>query len=808
MTLIQEQIPNLINGVSQQPPSQRLSSQCEDQQNCIVSLAEGVKKRPPLEYLAKIDNYTDDLAFCHTINRDTGEQFKVIVHSQQFSSEFTSEFCQGTIEVRDLEDGTHIPVTGFSGDIATYLTLGNPRDNLRMLTIADYTFILNKTVTTAKSATLGATRNPEGIIFLKQAATTAPVAGMKVFVDGAEVASVTTLAGDSNAEVDELYDDLVASIGSGGSNTFTITKFEQSNVHITRIDGADFTLHVQAPEANMIAIKDLVNDFTDLPARTKDGFIIKVTGDPGSNIDDYWLKHVNSSDVDGGAWEETVEPGLANTIDPATMPVQLVRTVSGFNLQTPTWTPRLTGDVTTAPDPSFIGQEIKDLFFYKNRLGFLSGENAILSELGEPYNFYFTTATDLLDTDPIDVAAPSNEVNVLHAAVIYDKGLLVYSDRAQFRLKESSTQGLTPAVALLEKDTEFLNSTLSHPIVVGTKIYFAETRDGYSTIREFGIVEDYITESAEDITAHIPGYIEGDITNLIGAGSDNTLFALSDKVLNEIYVYKFLFQGGSKVLSSWGKWVFPEDVSILDVGNINSILYCVVKRPDGTYLEKMSLQTSNLVGRVPSDTSLNFKVLLDRLTTVTGSYNSTTNLTTFTTPYPDNGTLRFIYGPAFSGSKGSVIQNVTKVDDETYTVTGDKSAGFVWVGLPYYGLYEFTEPTIKIELGGKPNSLGGGRLSVRKFSVTYFETSYFELIASSPARDDSSYPFSRILGSPDLILGEIPFETGTFTRTIMRNAEDLSLKLRSDSHLPFTFTSALWVGNYKNRAQTNVTRKV
>ena len=54
MPLITEQISNLINGVSQQPPSLRLASQCETQENGLVTIAEGLKKRPPLEFVAKL----------------------------------------------------------------------------------------------------------------------------------------------------------------------------------------------------------------------------------------------------------------------------------------------------------------------------------------------------------------------------------------------------------------------------------------------------------------------------------------------------------------------------------------------------------------------------------------------------------------------------------------------------------------------------------------------------------------------------------------------------------------------------------
>ena len=50
MTLISTSIPNLINGVSQQPPSIRLSTQAEVQENGLSSVVDGLVKRPPTEH--------------------------------------------------------------------------------------------------------------------------------------------------------------------------------------------------------------------------------------------------------------------------------------------------------------------------------------------------------------------------------------------------------------------------------------------------------------------------------------------------------------------------------------------------------------------------------------------------------------------------------------------------------------------------------------------------------------------------------------------------------------------------------------
>ena len=52
--IVNNAIPNLINGVSQQPETLRLSSQATDQENGYSSVVEGLRKRPPTEFVKKI----------------------------------------------------------------------------------------------------------------------------------------------------------------------------------------------------------------------------------------------------------------------------------------------------------------------------------------------------------------------------------------------------------------------------------------------------------------------------------------------------------------------------------------------------------------------------------------------------------------------------------------------------------------------------------------------------------------------------------------------------------------------------------
>ena len=63
MALVSRSIPNLVQGVSQQPEVLRLTSQASEQINGYSSVVEGLKKRPPTEYVAKLSS-SSLIIFC------------------------------------------------------------------------------------------------------------------------------------------------------------------------------------------------------------------------------------------------------------------------------------------------------------------------------------------------------------------------------------------------------------------------------------------------------------------------------------------------------------------------------------------------------------------------------------------------------------------------------------------------------------------------------------------------------------------------------------------------------------------------
>ena len=138
MSLVSRTIPNLVQGVSQQPEVLRLSSQAGEQINGFSSVVEGLKKRPNTKHVAKLSNSAFNNAFIHTINRDANERYVVVVSN-------------GSIAVYDIDGNSKTVVN--QTNATNYLTSSNPRQDFVCMTVADFTFIVNKTKTTAMATT-------------------------------------------------------------------------------------------------------------------------------------------------------------------------------------------------------------------------------------------------------------------------------------------------------------------------------------------------------------------------------------------------------------------------------------------------------------------------------------------------------------------------------------------------------------------------------------------------------------------------------------------------------------------------------
>ena len=111
-----------------------------------------------------------------------------------------------------------------------------------------------------------------------------------------------------------------------------------------------------------------------------------------------------------------------------------------------------------------------------------------MSRTSEYFDFFGSTARVFLDTDPIDVAASHTKVSILQHAIPFDRKLLLFSDQTQFILKGGDF--LTPKNTSIAQTTEFEASTAAKPATAGNLVYFPATRGGFTSVREYYVIDE------------------------------------------------------------------------------------------------------------------------------------------------------------------------------------------------------------------------------------------------------------------------------------------------------------------------------
>ena len=344
-------------------------------------------------------------------------------------------------------------------------------------------------------STLSAGTDTKAIVLINQATANTTYS---VTVDGVTVTDNTS--GDNPLSTDTIAADIKSGLDSGLTG-FTIQR-NGPVLYIRKNDGSNFSIDGSDTQGDtkMTIIKDSVQRFTDLPTVSPNGYVVEIKGDEDTNFDNYYVKFVtnNGGTFEEGQWEETVKAGINFKFDYATMPHVLVRqadgnfrfakvdgdsyTISGQTYTLPKWGERTAGDLESAPNPSFIGRNINNVFFFRNRLGFLAGDNVILSAVSEFFNFFPETVISVLDSEPIDVAASHTKVAILKHAVTMGEKLILFSEQTQFTLT-SSADNLTPKSANVLVTTEFESSADAAPVGSGSSIYFLTKKGSFAGVR-------------------------------------------------------------------------------------------------------------------------------------------------------------------------------------------------------------------------------------------------------------------------------------------------------------------------------------
>lgn len=732
MPLISHPIPALYNGVSQQPATLRLDSQCEAQVNAYSTVVDGLRKRPPSVHIAKISaTPLAGSAFIHTINRDVGERYIVSI-------------TDGDLKVFD-ENGIEQTVTFPQGK--AYLSGLDPANNFAVVSIADYSFVVNKDFLVAEK--------------------------------------VPTAVEPTN------WNDV---------------RFEHHRRRNYRQQlNGESERYWQVTQG---ALTGTVQLFEDLPkpgdpSPPVNGNIYKVTGYDQDSFGSFYVVRK------GGVWEETYKPGSNVGIDENTMPHALVREANGdFTFAPFAWKVRSFGDNETNPGPSFIGKSIRDVAYYKNRLCFVSDENVVFSAAGDFGNFYRNTVTDLLDADVVDVAVSSTNVALLNFAVPFNNNLMLFADQTQFALNVDEL--LTPGTVSIDTVTNYEMSTVARPIPIGNDVYFVTENGDYSRIREYFVEDDKNQTEAADITAHVPRFLPSGITDLAGNSNEDVLFAISRNFgeRNRIYVYKYFWNEQGKAQSAWSYWEMDAADRIFSISDLENTLYAAIQRSDGVYLERFDFNSGAVAPGLDFDILLDRRVQVVGSFSL-GDTTFTLPYPVPAGTARDN--YQLTRGQFFTGEVGSLIDPATYTwdSDTVIRLVGVDEGNEVSAGVAYDMEYEFSKQYLRggDSAAITTGRLMLRTFTIYYTDTAFFQTDVAPYGTDDSLIEDivpsqlSAFT-GKELGAASLILGEPNFHTGRYSFQVYGDATQASVKLRNSTHVQCKIQGAEWEALYHNRARS------
>ena len=566
----------------------------------------------------------------------------------------------------------------------------------------------------------------------------------------------------------------------------------------TAADADDFNVEVVDQDL-MRVMHTEINDVTILPVQCKHGAIVKIANTRMSDEDDYYVKFVGENGKSGpGQWTEVAQPGIVKSLDASTMPHILQRQADGdFLVKQYTWADREIGDNTTNPIPSFVGQKINRVLFFRNRLVILAGENVVTSRPGSiaTPNFWSDTALTVSAVDPIDISCASVYPSDLFDAIEINTGLLCFSTNAQFLLSSDDTV-MNPDTAKLRAVSWYNYNKVIPPVSLGQTTGYVDNSNKYSRFMEMANVVREGEPAVVNTSKIVPTLLPKDIDLFTNSRENNFVF-FGKTNSDEVVGFRYLNQADKRLQSAWFKWKFN-----------NPIKYhfcvedCYYLLDTDNFLQKVNMIQADADPSIDQDDT-NYLIHLDNYTTVgSGSFSSTTNLTTFTnqsdwiddvtTP---NGTLVVVDTNSSTAREGRYAE-CTVINSDDFTVPGDWSSATLNIGYLYD--YQVDFPRFYLQKAGEDSVQSdiNSKLTVHRMKLNFGKIGLYETTLTRVGKD----AYTEIYESTDLdeydasdapYLAEKIKDIPIYERNL-----NVDVTLKSAHPAPATLRSMSWEGDW------------
>ena len=553
---------------------------------------------------------------------------------------------------------------------------------------------------------------------------------------------------------------------------------------------------------NVVAGEVLVVD--DLPRQCKHGFVVKVANS-ANDEDDYYLKFFANNGFDGeGVWEECVRPGDKTNFDAATMPVQLVRTnATTFTLSQVDWEGAQVGSTDingTNPQASFVTKTINKMVFFRNRLVMLSDENVIMSRPGNFFNFWAKTAQTFSNVDPIDLSCSSTYPAIVFDAIQVNTGLVIFTKNQQFMLTTDSDV-LNPNTAKINRLSSYNFNHKTNPVNLGTTIGFLDNANKYSRFFEMSQIRREGEPEVVEQSKVVSQLFEKDL-KIISNSRENGLILFSEEDTSTLYGYRYFVSGNERILQAWFQWTVTGTVQYHCM--LDDALYVVVRNNNKDQLLKYSIKLDDNGHFVTAGED--YPIHLDHCTSVTtggGTYNSTTNKTTFAKPTGFESSNDIAAYDTDSGTNLGRFADVT-INGSNLEITGNWSGETFLIGYQFEMQVELPKIFFTYRAGNATRRDTRSDLIVHRVKFNFGQIGFYNMevnrigkplftqeVESTPA---DAYNANNIGFVPD-VTGVVP--------CYERN-KNLIITVKSKHPSPATIVSYQWEGKYTNQNYTRV----
>lgn len=744
----------LNGGVSTQPPSNRFITQTTSSDNTLLALNRGLEKRYGSTFVSSGDTATGNLdydgdpsnAIVHWVQRDGENIYCLVIDKTQTDT-------ANVIQAFD-KAGTKLTVTTKAGDEAamSYIRAGSglSRDELRVSSYADTTFITNRTVVTKLtgeelSYTMAGTDNPATDLDYSRAST--------------QLNQIVNLITSDVGYPVGFYEYIKAGIGSGGAGaTAEIGPWYEA---------------VRTPYA------DSEVDSTSMPVR--------IVYTPSTQSLELQLCPWDSR-LSGNADTNPGPSFIGQTLDDLTIfedrmwlsaGQQVVSSQAGdlYNFWIRDWTTVVDSDPI---DITLSGSSV-------NSGEFLIPFNrtlVIISEGSQQWEIQTLSAFTPADVNKV----PTTNYDIDSKTVPAKIGNQLY-----FMSDQGKYSHMWEYFPNFDSDSNVGDNISSHV-------------EGYlpNNVRRMSVSENnnmVFLWSEEEKNSLYVYHTSWQVSEKLQSAwcrwvLDSTVTILSHEVVdNDLYV---ILYNGTDLWMEYIPLTPPENTTD---GSATGGEWDILTEDSD---ELVSEGADGIILSSATSDGVGFHANIDRKIVLTGVYSAATQQTTWTLPFEDNNVDKVVLGEQWGVRTGQVIASTTSTTGgvTTVVVSGDFSTYPAILGKTYTMSVQLSPPFVKDE----QQMVVQGTLGIRTMDIMYEDSAFFEVTVKPEGRPTKTRRFiSNRFGSA--VFGQQNIEEfGRYRLQVRGNASDTVITLVNDSPFPSLFVNLEYQGNFV-QSRNNPTKR-